>query len=99
MILTSLQSRSARGRAAETAARPPTRTKSSISVVTNKTLKKRPAGRPHTRLCKNSSNYLGLEIQGRASGRRPYVTRNRFRGRAVQFRVRAAVDGPLGVFQ
>src|SRR6478672_7628310 len=39
MIRTSLQRRSARGRAADTAARPPTRTKSSISVVTNKTFK------------------------------------------------------------
>src|SRR6266571_3152637 len=42
MIRTSLQERNARGRAAETAARPPTRTKSSISVVTNNTLKKAP---------------------------------------------------------
>src|ERR1700730_13064584 len=42
MIRTSLQERSALGRAAETAARPPTRTKSSISVVTNNTLKKSP---------------------------------------------------------
>src|SRR5471032_2381219 len=41
-ILTSLDGRSARGRAAETAARPPTRTKSSISVVTNRTLKQGP---------------------------------------------------------
>src|SRR6266481_3823997 len=39
MIRTSLHGRSARGRAAETAARPPTRTKSSISVVTNRTFK------------------------------------------------------------
>src|SRR6476469_10637119 len=39
MIRTSLQRRSARGSAAETAARPPTRTKPSISVVTNKTFK------------------------------------------------------------
>src|SRR3954464_14964881 len=39
MIRTSLQRRSARGRAADTAASPPTRTKSSISVVTNKTFK------------------------------------------------------------
>ncbi len=36
------EERSARGRAAETAASPPTRTKSSISVVTNKTFNKRP---------------------------------------------------------
>src|SRR5215813_11911788 len=39
MIRTSLQRRSARGSAADTAASPPTRTKSSISVVTNKTFK------------------------------------------------------------
>src|SRR5438128_5972296 len=39
MTRTSLQRRSARGSAAETAASPPTRTKSSISVVTNKTFK------------------------------------------------------------
>src|SRR5437588_12945711 len=39
MIRTSLQRRSARGKAADTAASPPTRTKSSISVVTNKTFK------------------------------------------------------------
>src|SRR6476661_1989228 len=45
MIRTSRRERNARGRAAETAARPPTRTKSSISVVTNKTLKKRPLNR------------------------------------------------------
>src|ERR1700678_942856 len=42
MILTSLRERSARGSAADTAARPPTRTKSSISVVTKSTLKPRP---------------------------------------------------------
>src|SRR3981189_2400752 len=46
MIRTSLHGRNARGRAAETAARPPTRTKSSISVVTNKTLKKCPRTKP-----------------------------------------------------
>src|SRR6478609_3115916 len=39
MIRMSPHGRSARGRAADTAARPPTRTKSSISVVTNKTFK------------------------------------------------------------
>src|SRR5690349_13695945 len=39
MIRTSAQRRSARGSAADTAASPPTRTKSSISVVTNKTFK------------------------------------------------------------
>src|SRR6476620_10139447 len=39
MIRASRQRRSARGRAADTAARPLTRTKSSISVVTNKTFK------------------------------------------------------------
>src|SRR5438445_7887756 len=37
MIRTSLNERKARGRAAETAASPPTRTKSSISVVTKRT--------------------------------------------------------------
>jgi hypothetical protein len=42
MTLTSLRERSARGSAADTAARPPTRTKSSISVVTKSTLKRRP---------------------------------------------------------
>src|SRR5437868_12072705 len=46
MIRTSAHGRSARGRAAETAASPPTRTKSSISVVTNRTFKKRPLKSP-----------------------------------------------------
>src|SRR6185295_7414417 len=54
MIRTSIHGRSARGRAAETAARPPTRTKSSISVVTNRTFKKCPRASPEQRLC----NYL-----------------------------------------
>src|SRR4051812_25582351 len=53
MIRTSLHGRSARGRAAETAARPPTRTKSSISVVTNKTLKGCPV--PARRRCKKTN--------------------------------------------
>src|SRR5215211_1823587 len=48
MILTSLSERNARGKAAETAASPPTRTKSSISVVTNKTLKERPRSRANS---------------------------------------------------
>src|SRR5258707_11377653 len=61
------QGRSARGRAAETAASPPTRTKSSISVVTKRTFNKRPRRAPWladarmtyavTHLCKNGSNF------------------------------------------
>src|ERR1700730_16786982 len=57
MIRTSLHGRSARGRAADTAARPPTRTKSSISVVTNNTFKQRPRARPCVHRCKNGSNF------------------------------------------
>src|SRR6516162_8325029 len=54
----SAHGRSARGKAAETAASPPTRTKSSISVVTNRTFKKQPPYRePGLLLCKNGSNF------------------------------------------
>src|SRR5439155_22487820 len=50
--------RRALGRADETAPSPPTRTKSSISVVTNKTLKNScPSARAHLLLCKNGSSY------------------------------------------
>src|SRR6187402_1244509 len=45
MMRTSVQMRRALGRAADTAARPPTRMKSSISGVTNSTLKKCPRAR------------------------------------------------------
>src|SRR5437588_11450000 len=55
-ILTSAQGRSARGRAAETAASPPTRTKSSISVVTKRTFNKCPLRSPAILLCKIGSN-------------------------------------------
>src|SRR5712691_9715786 len=62
------QGRSALGRAAETAASPPTRTKSSISVVTKRTFNKRPrraSWLADARMtyamagsCKNGSNFL-----------------------------------------
>ena len=75
-ILTSLSERSARGRAAETAASPPTRTKSSISVVTNKTFKKRPRTSANRRLCKKGSSFssdfaegIGRAGRGAAAGR------------------------------
>ncbi|SMX59728.1 conserved protein of unknown function [Bradyrhizobium sp. ORS 285] len=57
MILTSVCERSARGSAAETAASPPTRTKSSISVVTNRTRKRCPRSSPMFVLCKKGSKF------------------------------------------
>src|SRR3984893_9631052 len=63
MILTSLHERSARGSAAETAARPPTRTKSSISVVTNKTFNRRPRSNPQVELCKIGSSFVLTRMQ------------------------------------
>src|SRR5258708_40362008 len=57
MILTSVCERSARGSAADTAASPPTRTKSSISVVTNKTRKRCPRSSPMECLCKKRSKF------------------------------------------
>src|SRR4030081_2705633 len=102
-ILTSLQSRSARGSAAETAARPPTRTKSSISVVTNKTLKKRPLSRPLAETMQERFQLLYGSNAGQHS--RPptgYVTDargGRFLGVAVQFRVTPRQDaGPMGAW-
>src|SRR5579871_4549860 len=56
----SVQGRSARGRAAETAAKPPTRTKSSISVVTKRTFKKRPRGSRQCCYARMGPNYLTL---------------------------------------
>src|SRR5437762_5689603 len=75
MIRMSASKRRARGRAAETAARPPTLTKSSISVVTNRTRKIRPQTKARRTLdqllCKNGSNCLdddaaaGRTVSGR----------------------------------
>src|SRR5216683_3055831 len=91
MILTSLQERNARGRAAETAARPPTRTKSSISVVTNKTLKKRPRSNANRAHARTGPVFLLRQIKGSEGRRRqvymPGGRQNRFPGRAAQSRV------------
>src|SRR5881398_2625356 len=94
MIRTSLQERNARGRAAETAARPPTRTKSSISVVTNKTLKKYPRTNPDYDLC--GKRLMHVEAYARKGpilshvpqcACREVVPRERFPAVHAQFRV------------
>src|SRR5450756_3040048 len=85
MILTSLQSFKARGRAAETAARPPTRTKSSISVVTNRTFKKCPAtalGFNYARMIPPFSTHRKRRAGFKQRGRQ-----NCFPAGAAQFRV------------
>src|SRR6266702_3563646 len=78
MIRISAKGRRALGRAAETAPSPPTRTKSSISVVTNKTLKNScPSARAHLLLCKNGSKFQGpparhvRSVKAFLLGRRP----------------------------
>ena len=86
MTLTSLQRRKARGRAADTAARPPTRTKSSISVVTNKTLKTTALVAAATYRCKNGSN---SPIHNNAHCVRSFLSEH-FPVDAAQFRVTAA---------
>src|SRR5258708_2111621 len=59
-IRTSLHARKARGSAAETAAKPPTRTKSSISGVTNSTFKKAPRFSHNLSYAKNGPAWVGL---------------------------------------
>src|SRR5713226_4290323 len=86
MIRTSLQERNARGSAAETAARPPTRTKSSISVVTNNTLKKAPG----PALTKAMQDWFHFERAARRGGRprdQAFGAGNRFPDVTAQFRV------------
>src|SRR4249920_1995731 len=68
MIRTSLQERSARGRAADTAASPPTRTKSSISVVTKRTFTASSLPEPSMLLCKIGSNFHYLRCARRGEG-------------------------------
>src|SRR6202048_2201408 len=70
MIRTSLQERSALGRAAETAARPPTRTKSSISVVTNNTFKKSPRTGPASDYARTVPVSDCVQWEGQAGRRR-----------------------------
>src|SRR2546427_8853103 len=85
MIRTSLQRRSAGGSAADTAASPPTRTKSSISVVRNKTFKARPrTSRDDTDARMGPTS---LPVTTRARGQRSYA--NYFPVDAAQFRVTA----------
>src|ERR1700704_2943859 len=89
MILISPQGRSARGRAAETAARPPTRIKSSISVVTNKTFKKRPhasANLDHARM---------VPVFSQSDGRRrcKYLPGEPLLRHATQFRITPWAEG------
>ncbi|CCD98157.1 hypothetical protein BRAS3809_1680002 [Bradyrhizobium sp. STM 3809] len=71
MILTSVCERSARGSAAETAASPPTRTKSSISVVTNRTRKRCPRSSPMFVLCKKGSKFSHQQKAMPHRGERP----------------------------
>src|SRR5438270_11003228 len=85
MIRTSVQGRSARGRAADTAARPPTWTKSSISVVTNRTFKKLPRASTDCNYARMVPVFAGLV--GPVDRLRHGVRGNRFPGAAAQFRV------------
>src|SRR4030095_4908243 len=97
MILTSLRERNARGRAAETAARPPTRTKSSISVVTNNTLKKAPAP-ALIRPCKIGSILNGKPEEAGPRETKAFGVGNCFPEVTARFRVHAAAEGTQAEF-
>src|SRR5665213_3288228 len=92
MIRTSLRARKARGRAAETAASPPTRTKSSISVVTNNTLNAKSSEALHPWIskiwiCKIGSSFIRLLREPWVAADQGRGGPNRFPGAAAQFRV------------